>query len=323
MEKYIMVQVLHKRARTTEETRREIQNSKESLKKLSCKYGVNPKTIVKWKQRDFTHDAKMGPKKIKSTVLSESEEEAIVAFRKMTELPLDDVLYSLQETIPHLSRSSLHRCLKRHGCSVLPKKQNTCSANPKKRFKQYPIGYFHIDIAEVRTAEGKLYLYVAIDRTSKFAYAELHKSQTKMIAAEFLRNLIGAVPYKIHKVLTDNGIQFTNHDHHKNAFTHIFERICNENHIEHRKTKVKHPWTNGQVERMNRTLKEATVNSFHYATHKELKQHLYDYLMAYNFAKRLKAIKGKTPWQFVLNQWTTHPEYFIINPHQFTLGLNS
>ncbi len=66
-----------------------------------------------------------------------------------------------------------------------------------------------------------------------------------MIAAEFLRNLIKAVPYKINKILTDNGIQFTNHDHHKNAFTHIFERVCNENKIEHRKTKIKHPWTNG------------------------------------------------------------------------------
>jgi hypothetical protein len=35
----------------------------------------------------------------------------------------------------------------------------------KKKFKAYPIGYFHIDIAELQTAEGKLYLYVAIDRT--------------------------------------------------------------------------------------------------------------------------------------------------------------
>lgn len=228
---------------------------------------------------------------------------------------------TIQDTIPHLSRSSLHRCLKRHGCSVLPKKEISTSAD-KKKFKQYPIGYFHIDIAEVRTAEGKLYLYVAIDRTSKFAYAELHKSQTKMIAAEFLRNLIKAVPYKIHKVLTDNGIQFTNHDHHKNAFTHIFERVCNEHQIEHRKTKIKHPWTNGQVERMNRTLKEATVNNFHYASHDELKQHLHAYMMAYNFAKRLRAIKGKTPWQFVLNQWTSHPEYFILDPNHFLLGLN-
>lgn len=86
--------------------------------------------------------------------------------------------------------------MKRHGCSVLPKKDPTVYAS-KNKFKDYLIGYFHIDIAEVRTAEGRLYLYVAIDRTSKFAYAELHKSQTKMIAAEFLRNLIKAVPYKI------------------------------------------------------------------------------------------------------------------------------
>ena len=318
-----MGQILHKRARTTEETRRDIQNSQESLIKLSSKYGVNPKTVIKWKKRDFTHDAKMGPKKIRSTVLSEAEEEAIVAFRKMTELPLDDLLYSLQDTIQHLTRSSLHRCLKRHGCSVLPKKQSTLTSANKKKFKAYPIGYFHIDIAEVRTKEGKMYLYVAIDRTSKFAYAELHKSQTKMIAAEFLRNLIKAVPYKIHKILTDNGVQFTNLDHQINAFTHIFDRVCEEHAIEHRRTKVKHPWTNGQVERMNRTLKEATVNTFTYASHKELKEHLYAYLMAYNFAKRLKALKGKTPWQFVLNQWTTHPEYFILNPNHFLLGLNN
>ena len=317
-----MGQILHANARITEAIRREIRNSEESIAKAAARFNVNPKTIIKWRKREDTKDLPMGPKKIKSTVLSEAEEEAIVAFRQLTQLPLDDVLYSLQETIPHLSRSSLHRCLKRHGCSVLPKKELSSSSD-KKKFKQYPIGYFHIDIAEVRTAEGKLYLYVAIDRTSKFAYAELHKSQTKMIAAEFLRNLIKAVPYKINKVLTDNGIQFTNHDHHKNAFTHIFERVCNENKIEHRKTKIKHPWTNGQVERMNRTLKEATVNNFHYASHHELKQHLHAYLMAYNFAKRLKAIKGNTPCQFILNQWTTHPEYFILNPNHSLTGLNT
>jgi len=322
MEKKPMGQILHANARTTEAIRREIRNSEESIAKAAARFNVNPKTIVKWRNREDTKDLPMGPKKIKSTILSDAEEEAIVAFRKMTELPLDDVLYSLQETIPHLSRSSLHRCLKRHGCSVLPKKQETIPAG-KRKFKQYPIGYFHIDIAEVRTAEGKLYLHVAIDRTSKFAYAELHKSQTKMIAADFLHNLIKAVPYKIHKVLTDNGIQFTNHDHHKNAFTHIFERVCNENQIEHRKTKIKHPWTNGQVERMNRTLKEATVNNFHYSSHNQLKQHLHAYLMAYNFAKRLKAIKGKTPWQFIQNQFTIYPEYFILNPNHFLLGLNN
>ena len=115
---------------------------------------------------------------------------------------------------------------------------------------------------------------------------------------------------------------FTNHEHHRHAFTHIFERICNENKIEHRKTKVKHSAINGQVERMNRTIKDATVKPFKYMNHDELKQHLHSYLIAYNFAKRLKSLKGKTPWQFILNQWTDHPEYFILNPSQFSLGLN-
>ena len=121
-----------------------------------------------------------------------------------------------------------------------------------------------IDIAEVQTAEGKLRLFVAIDRTSKFAYAELHEKAGKMVAAQFLRNLIAAVPYSIHTVLTDNGIQFTNHARHKYAFHHIFDRVCDDNGIEHRLTKINHPWTNGQslpsgltrrVERMNRTIK--------------------------------------------------------------------
>ncbi len=95
----------------------------------------------------------------------------------------------------------------------------------KKKFKSYPIGYFHIDIAEVQTAEGKLYLMVAIDRTSKFAYVELHQKAGKMAAAQFLRNLITSLPYAIHTVLTDNGIQFTNHERHIYAFTHIFDRV--------------------------------------------------------------------------------------------------
>ena len=147
-----MGQILHANARTTEAVRREIHLCKESLIKASQRFNVNPKTIAKWKKREDTKDLPMGPKKVKSTVLSEAEEEAIVAFRKITGLPLDDVLYSLQETIPYLTRSSLHRCLKRHDCSKLPKRTDNPANQKKKKFKEYPIGYFHIDIAEVRTA---------------------------------------------------------------------------------------------------------------------------------------------------------------------------
>jgi transposase InsO family protein len=138
----------------------------------------------------------------------------------------------------------LHRCLQRHGISRLP--GVTGDKTPKRKFKACRIGYFNVDIAEVQTAEGKLRLFVAIDRTSKFAFVELHQEGGKMIAAQFLRNLVAAVPYRIHTVLTDNGIQFTDHARHKYAFHHIFDRVCDENGIEHRLTKVKHPWTNGQ-----------------------------------------------------------------------------
>ena len=316
-----MGQVLHGSATTTETIRRAIQNSQESLRALSKRYGINQKTVAKWKKRTSVADLATGPKEPKSTVLSLEEEAVIVAFRKHTLLPLDDCLYALQPTIPNLTRSSLHRCLRRHGISRLPEVEGDKPA--RKKFKSYPIGYFHIDIAELQTAEGKLYLFVAIDRTSKFAYVELHQKAGKMAAAQFLRNLVGAVPYKIHIVLTDNGIQFTNRTRDIHDFGHIFDRVCDENGIEHRLTKVKHPWTNGQVERMNRTIKEATVKRFHYDDHDQLRNHLADFIAAYNFARRLKTLKGLTPYEFICKGWTNEPQRFKLNPIHQMPGLNT
>jgi transposase len=162
-----MGQVLHGSATTTEAVRRAIQRSQESLRALARRYGVNPKTIAKWKARSSVSDLPTGPREPRSTALSVEEEAVVVAFRRHTLLPLDDCLYALQPTIPHLTRSSLHRCLQRHGISRLPQIEG--EASPKRKFKTYPIGFFHVDIAEVQTAQGKLYLFVAIDRVSKFA----------------------------------------------------------------------------------------------------------------------------------------------------------
>jgi transposase-like protein len=317
-----MGQILHGSATTTEAVRRAIQHSQESLRALAKRYGINQKTVAKWKKRVSVADLPTGPKEPKSTVLSIEEEAVIVAFRKHTLLPLDDCLYALQPTIPHLSRSSLHRCLQRHGIGRLPDVEGD-DRPQKKKFKSYPIGYFHIDIAEVQTAEGKLYLFVAIDRTSKFAYAELHEKPGKMAAAGFLRNLIAIVPYAIHTVLTDNGIQFTNRVQDRHAFEHIFDRVCREHGIDHRLTKIKHPWTNGQVERMNRTIKEATVKRFHYDDHDQLRRHLADFVLAYNFARRLKTLKGLTPYEHICKCWTNEPERFTLNPVHQMPGLNT
>src|SRR5215210_598079 len=266
MEACAMGQVLHGSARTTAAVRRAIQHSQESLRALAKRHGVNPKTVAKWRKRGSVADRPTGPKQPKSTVLSPEDEAIVVAFRRHTLLPLDDCLYALQATIPHLTRSSLHRCLQRHGISRLPDVEGDKPA--KKKFKSYPIGYFHIDIAEVQTAEGKLYLYVAIDRTSKFAFVQLVEKATRVTASAFLVSLIAAVPYKIHTVLTDNGIQFRFPPRYADGPTaryiaHMFDMRCRENGIEHRFTKINHPWNNGQVERMNRTIKEATVQRYH------------------------------------------------------------
>ena len=316
-----MGQILHGSATTTHAIRAAIQRSQATAKELAGRHGINPKTVAKWKNRAFVHDAPMGPKNPRSTVLTLEEEAIAVAFRKHTLLPLDDCLYALQATIPHLTRSSLHRCYQRHGISRLPEVEGDKPA--KKAFKKYPIGYFHIDIAEVRTEEGKLYLFVAIDRTSKFAFAQLHSKAGKMAAAQFLRDLISAVPYKIHTVLTDNGVQFANRKRDHSAFEHIFMRVCRENAIEHRLTKISHPWTNGQGERMNRTLKEATVRRYHYDSHHQLREHLATFLAAYNFAKRLKTLRGLTPHEYICKCWTENPDQFSLDPIHHMLGLNT
>ena len=329
-----MGQVHHGSATTTAAVRRAIQHSQESLRGLAKRHGINPKTVAKWKGRASVEDLRTGPKDPRSTVLTVEEEAIIVAFRRHTLLPLDDCLYALQPTIPHLTRSSLHRCLQRHDISRLPQVEGD---KPNwRKFKTYPIGYFHIDIAEVRTEQGKLYLFVGIDRTSKFAFVELHEKATRRIAGDFLRHLIAAVPYKIHTVLTDNGTHFTTPGAGGSAApeirlaiergerfrAHGFELACAQADIDHRLTKPRHPWTNGQVERMNRTIKEATVKRFHYETHDHLRRHLGDFIDAYNFARRLKTLNGLTPYEYICKIWTKEPDRFNVDPTHQSPGPN-
>ena len=243
-------------------------------------------------------------------------------------------LYALQATIPHLSHSALHRLFQRHDISRLPDVEGDKAA--KKKFKTYPPGHFHIDIAEVRTEQGKLHLFVAIDRTTKFVFVELHEKATRRIAGDFLRHVISAVPYTVHTVLTDNGTHFTDPAGDGSAVplikeaiaaaeifrAHGFELACAQNDIEQRLTKTFHPWTNGQVERMNRTIKNATVRAFHYETHDQLRDHLAAFVGAYNFAKRLKSLGGRTPFEAIVDAWMKEPKRFRLSPDQLTSGLN-
>ena len=186
-------------------------------------------------------------------------------------------------------------------------------------------------IVALQTAQGRLYLLVAIDRVTKFAFVQLHEKATRRVAGHFLCALIKAVPYTIHTVLTDNGTHFTSPgntcsaaddirramDQGEQIWVHAFGYACAQNRIDHRLTKPRHPWTNGQVERTNRTLKGPTVKRFHYDTHDQLRSHLAEFVQDYNVGQRLKTVKGLTPYEAICRIWTNEPKRFTLDPlHQ-------
>jgi hypothetical protein len=153
------------------------------------RYGVNPKTVAKWKARPSVADVPTGPKEPRSTVLSVEEEAVVVAFRRHTLLPLDDCLYALQPTIPRLARSSLHRWLQRHGVGRLPQVEG--DKEPRRKFKTYPIGFFHVDIAEVQTAQGKL---ISSSPSIELPSSRSLNSSTRPICRPRAPALVAAVP---------------------------------------------------------------------------------------------------------------------------------
>ena len=139
-------------------------------------------------------------------------------------------------------------------------------------------------------------------------------------AWKFLETVLEAVTYKIQTIqtiLTDNGIQFCQQPRNRNtpySRPMRFDMICTANEIEHRLIQPNHPWTNRQVERINRTIKDATVKRYHYDSHDQLRSHLSDFLNAYNYARRLKKFSGLTLYEYICKIWTSEPDQFILNP---------
>jgi transposase InsO family protein len=318
-----MGNIHHPNAKTTSAIRKEIQNSKESVAKLAARLSLNEKTILKWKHACRVVDNCSGPKSPKSS-LSTTEQAVICEFRRLTQLPLDDVFMAMKPQVPALTRSNLHRLLVRNGLNTRPKE--AIAPKSKKKFKDYEPGFLHIDITEIRIETGKLYLFVAIDRATKYVYAEIHERMTVDIACGFLKNVIADCPFKITKILTDNGAQFTyellsKHLRPKNM--HKFDVLCTENGIEHRLTKFRHPWTNGQVEVTNRILKSYTTKEYHYETQQEIKKHMMAFLLVYNFKRPLRALKFQTPYATIMKWFDEKPQIFNQNPHHRIVGLNT
>jgi transposase-like protein len=316
----------HARAKTTPFIRKQIKDSPLSPYKLAKKYNITYNTARKWKEADNIYD-KSCANKTRRGSLSELEEKVICIFRKTTLLSLDDCYIALKDEINSLTRSNLHRCLQRNDLSDLKDLLPKSEEKKKKKFKEYELGFVHIDIADINISSGKFYLFVSIERLSKMVYAKIYKNKTIKEATDFLNETIKYFPFKIHRILTDNGAQFTyrflNKELRPKDRKHEFKIICQKNGISHRETKFRHPWTNGQVERFNRSLKDAMIKKYYYPDLESFTNHLDVFITSYNYGKKLKALKFQTPIEKLIDIYKNKSKLFYRNPFHNAVGLNS
>ena len=309
---------VHPLARTTPRTRTEIKESSAPLTVLAERYNITTATARKWKQREDAQDRSHRPHKL-STTLSPAQELLAVELRRTLALPLDDLLAVIREFInPDVSRSGLDRCLRRHGVSDLKalQPQPEGQTKPLKTFKDYEPGFLHIDIKylpQMPDETHRRYLFVAIDRATRWVFMRTYGEQSDRSSTDFLRRLKRAAPMKIKTILTDNGSQFTDRftsTHRSVSGQHVFDLACLSMGIEHRLCPPRHPQTNGMVERFNGRISDI-VNQTRFRSASELDRTLQDYLMTYNHLIPQRALKHQAPIQ-ALRKWQSEkPELFV------------
>jgi transposase InsO family protein len=317
---------LHANARTTPATRRELQAATLPTAVLARQYNLSEETVRKWRNREDVQDASHCPHRL-NTTLTPAQEAVVVAVRRTTLLPLDDLLAVTREFInPAVSRSGLDRCLRRHGVARLADLQPKADA-PKpaaKGFKAYLPGFVHVDVKylpQMADEDKRSYLFVAIDRATRWVYLQRLTDKSARSAAGFLQRLLGAAPFKITKLLTDNGKEFTDRfcatGERTPTGNHPFDRVCAEQTIEHRLIKPvlfpTGPQTNGMVERFNGRISEVLATT-HFRSGEHLGDTLTRYATLYNQFIPQRNLGHITPVQALIQWYGTHPELFVIDP---------
>ena len=310
---------LHKNARTTPAVRKEIRESTASETELALHYGLSRATINKWRNRQGTEDASHCPH-ILHTTLTPAQEIIVVELRKSLLLPIDDLLAVTREFMnKDVSRSGLDRCLKRHGVSslkVLHLALEPEMAQPVKTFKNYEPGFIHIDIKYLPRMPNESehrYLYVGIDRPTRWVYLEVLPNKEAGSAAGFLARLVKEAPFIILKVLTDNGKEFTDrftvNGEREPTGRHVFDLVCNRHGIEHRLITPYHPQTNGMVERFNGRIQEILKNT-KFDSQESLEETLIRYARIYNNYIPQRALGHIPPVDAIKNWQEKRPELF-------------
>jgi transposase InsO family protein len=284
---------IHPNARTTPAVRAAIARSAEPTGALAQRYGVSTETIRKWRKRGATdcRDRSSRPRKLPWKA-SEEERAVVCALRRATGFPLDDLTFVVAHFLPHLNRDAVYRILRAAGLGRQPP-----ASRPRKpvgTFKDYDLGFVHLDVKhlpKLRTGEGewrKRYLFVAIDRRSRFVHLAVKDDETEASATAFLKEALAAFPFRVTHVLTDRGSCFT---------AEGFEQACRTLGVEHRKTRPYTPRTNGMAERFNGRV-QREVLGITVASHRDLERLLVGFNSAYN-ARRQRVLDGRSPDEIV------------------------
>lgn len=310
----------HSNAKTNIHIRELIRNSNDSIRDLAKGFKLNPKTVAKWKNRESPEDRSNRPLVVRYS-LTKEQRRIVAIVRKHLKPPLDDIVDLLKPHIPQINRANCYRVLIKHRLNRLPKE-----LQGKGKFGHYLPGFIHVDTIYLPKLAGysrRRYAYTAIDRVTKVAFVWMVKKRSKENSVKFLKMLINFLPYPIHRILTDNGTEFTyqgmpqdKRPRYKSGKEkpHPFTLTCKRNKIKHKMTKFKHPWTNGQVERLNRRIKNDTIFKIRYPSYKALEEDLARWQDQYNLKTKLKSIKKLTPYEKVVEYFQEHPEAFSRKP---------
>lgn len=309
-----MLIALHKNATTTPAIRAALQAAAGSDYELARQFRLSRDTVRKWRKRQTVLDASHTAHRLQTT-LNAGQEELVVYLRTALRLPLDDLLAVVHEFIePSMSRSALDRLLRRRGVSRLARAEP--AASPHQPFKAYEPGYVHVDVKylpQMADETGRCYVFVAIDRATRWVFIAIKKHRTAAAARSFLNALSKAAPFKLKTLLTDNGTEFTDRlfgSRTRNpSGEHEFDALCIALDIEHRLTRPKHPQTNGMVERFNGRLAQV-LRTHRFNSADDLHKTLHRYVWLYNEQLPQKALGHISPLEAMKRWRSSHPHLF-------------
>ena len=306
---------LHANATTTPKVRAYIQSSKASVAELAAELGISQTTVRRWRARSTTTDRSHKPHDVR-TRFDAAEEAIAVELRMRLRLSLDDCLEVMRRCVrADISRSGLHRALKRNGAARLPAPDPVDPAQP---FEATPFGFVHVDLKHLTRLEGRpAYVFVAIERTTRFAHIEVIADRSAATVAACFERFLDAFGHPVHTVLTDNGSEFTDrfgaarwHQRDRGTGRAPFDQVCAQHGIDHRLTRPYRPQTNGLAERFNRRLAEAlravppngqNAGRNRFANHQERNTFLHSVVHAYN-RTRLRCLHYRAPIEVLNNQ---------------------